>query len=169
MRARNMLAASLAVLLLTMSSWASACDLSCALMALHSGCPTSATMSGTSPAAHQATQQGMQPAQDAMAAGMDMDHMAMPDDSAMNSTASDATAAAQLAGVAACSQSPCSRITLSVAPQRSVAHSPLPLAQTVTAAVSPLAVISQTSRTNPSNTSSPKLNPFDPLDTSLRI
>lgn len=42
MRFRGQLSLLLAASLLAMSSWASACDLSCSLQKLHSGCPTNA-------------------------------------------------------------------------------------------------------------------------------
>jgi len=103
MQFRRAFSAILIVFLFLMSSWASACDLSCTLAKRHSGCQT---QSASSP---------KQPSADSMPADMPMgEDMEIPQGQDSHISDSDFTRSAAMAhwGSKACAHEPCSQISV---------------------------------------------------------
>jgi len=104
MRLKGSLAAVLTIFLLAMSSWGSACDLSCSLQTLHSfGCQSASGL-----AEHQQTE--------TMPAGMDMSQQSHTD---LAEAQSDSQAGIVLLHDGSCTHEKCSQASVSVSAVRS--------------------------------------------------
>ena len=105
--ARSSFAGLLAVFLLAMSSWSSACDLSCSLASRHLGCATS---------------QAAQPPKttEADASKMDMEHCQHADSFAPDLAPGEQLAASPLVTAAPCFHEACRQVAVSTAGERAI-------------------------------------------------
>jgi hypothetical protein len=160
MRLRGPISTALVFTVLTMSTWAPACDLFCSLTLLHFfDCPAHGAHSSAGDESPLVA--GAAPISD-----MAMDHMAMAGDNHPMESATESLTV-MLPATTSCGHEPCSQTTISVNPKRTVEHSPLAIAAALESPVSD-SVFSQIRATKLDETP-PKLGPPDPLNTPLRI
>ena len=160
MRLRGPISTALVLTVLTMSTWAPACDLFCSLTLLHFfDCPAHGAHSSAGDQLPVVA--GAAPMSD-----MAMDQMAMADDNYPTASATDSPTT-MLPATTSCGHEPCSQTTILVTPKRTVDHSPLAIAAALESPASDL-VFSQIRATKLDETP-PKLGPPDPLNTPLRI
>lgn len=160
MRIQNLLAGLLSALLLAMSSWASACDLSCSLQQLHSSCQTQSAASSRERTAESASSN----------AGMGYD-MAMPPEHSdhMTMAESDAKAAMVHLVATACTHRACDQ-GLSLASVRDGKdRTQLQSVQSVAVDTAHVPILSLGIRGIEPQEGPPPLGPVNPLFVSLRI
>jgi hypothetical protein len=145
---RRGFAAVLVILLLAMTSWASACDLSCSLERVHSGCKLSGTSASSEPTA----------------SDMDMANMDMHDDGSV--TAQPENGLVHL-HANSCTHSPCNETSVS-AISKSAQH-PVPALQLIAFERLSIAELSWQPSWPQHKVEPPSLQPFDPLAINLRI
>jgi hypothetical protein len=147
---RRSFAALLVILLLAMTSWASACDLSCSLERVHSICKlpgTAASVEGTVPSS-------------------DMANMDMPDESSVTSQPESDGLVHQ--HINSCTHSPCNETSVSAISKSAAQHSVPALQLIVFERPTVAAITRQVTGASPEK-EPPDLQPFDPLSVNLRI
>lgn len=153
---RRCFAAAVIILIAALTSWASACDLSCSLGQFHSGCK----LGGTAPSGEHVESS---PSSD-MAMNPDMD---MPGESSLTSLPQSETGWIHL-HANSCTHSPCDETSVSATSKSAIEHPVLAVQLTAFELPSIAAISRQTTRFIPER-ESPGLPPFDPLSISLRI
>ena len=144
---RRGFAAALVVCLVAMSSWASACDLSCSVERFHSVCKLDQTA-----------------AFEPMASGMDMTRMDMPEHSA--SAHPESSGSVHL-HANSCTHSACNETSISATSKSAPQSAPV-LALTTSERLVTSAITAQVSWSTPER-EAPDLQPFNSLSVSLRI
>jgi hypothetical protein len=152
MRAQGSFAGLLATLLLAMSSWSSACDLSCSLASRHLGCETSQTA------------QAQPPAEDA-AAKMDMEHCLH----ATPPASGEQLAAAPTVTAVPCLHEACRQAAVSTAAKHSGQGTRQNAARWAMLVITDAAPPSAFFRSMERDNLPPKIPPLDLLSASLRI
>jgi hypothetical protein len=149
-------AAVLVFFLSAMTSWASACDLSCSLGQFHSVCE----LHGTAPSGEHV--------ESSPSSGMAMNpNMDMPRESSMAALPQSETGLIHL-HANSCTHNPCNETSASATSKSATEH-PLPALQLTAFELPSIAAMSwRTARFMPER-ASPRLQPFDPLSASLRI
>ena len=163
MRTRNIIAAGLAVLLMTATSWASACDLSCALRQM-SGCATSFSAGSSTHRrlsapdkrdADSSSENGAMP--DMAMSGMHCDH------------AGEQAAVAQSVAAVTCASQPCDKASMSASPTTTAEQMAFSRVSFVAAAVFHVVAPSVLAGSECREAPPPKLAAVSPLSISLRI
>jgi hypothetical protein len=153
---RRYFAAAVIILLVMLTSWASACDLSCSLGQFHSVCE----LRGTAPSAEHIESS---PASD-MAMNPNMD---MPGESSLTSLPQSETGLIHL-HANSCTHNPCNETSVSATSKSATEH-PVPTLQLTAFELPSIAAMSWLTTQFMPGRASASLQPFDPLSVNLRI
>lgn len=148
---RRVFAALLVTCLLAMTSWASACDLSCSLERSHSICKLSGASASSEPVT---------------ASDMDMANMDMHDDGSL--TAQPENGLIHL-HANSCTHNPCNETSVSAISKSATQHPVSALLQAIAFDVPSVVAVSYHSPSFSATQTPLTLQPFDPLTVSLRL
>lgn len=147
-------AALLVILLLAMTSWASACDLSCSLAQFHSKCNLPGTTASVEPEAVPSS---------------DMAKMDMHNETSLNAQPGSHNGPVHLR-VNSCTRSPCNETSVSaISAISKLAQHSVPALQLIAFDRPPAPVITRQLSWPLSEREPPNSQPFDPLSVSLRL